>query len=126
MCGMFVCVCVCVCGMLICFVSALDSGEMGRHKLPIISFLRSFSSVSCETGLVLVSFMTGLSHPFKEDLRALPVCHAFLPETVGCVMSLNCARGYGLMILNTSDFSRRKPVAVVAIYPPICLFCRFI
>ena len=33
-----VCVCVCVCGsgMLICFVSALGSHEMGRHKLPII------------------------------------------------------------------------------------------
>ena len=35
-CGVFVCVCVCVCGMLICFVSALGSHEMGRHKLPII------------------------------------------------------------------------------------------
>ena len=31
------CVCVlCVCGMLICFVSALGSHELGRHKLPII------------------------------------------------------------------------------------------
>ena len=27
---------VCGCGMLICFVSALGSLEMGRHKLPII------------------------------------------------------------------------------------------
>ena len=29
-------VCVCGSGMLICFVSALGSHEMGRHKLPII------------------------------------------------------------------------------------------
>ena len=29
-------VCVCVCGMLICFVSALGSHEIGRHKLSII------------------------------------------------------------------------------------------
>ena len=38
MCGWGVCGCVCVCrsGMLICFVSALGSHEMGRHKLPII------------------------------------------------------------------------------------------
>ena len=28
-------VCVCGSGMLICFVSALGSHEMGRHKLPI-------------------------------------------------------------------------------------------
>ena len=37
-CGWGVCVCVCVCGsgMLICFVSALGSHEMGHHKLPII------------------------------------------------------------------------------------------
>ncbi len=36
--GWGVCGCVCVCGsgMLICFVSALGSHEMGRHKLPII------------------------------------------------------------------------------------------
>ena len=34
--GVFVGVCVCGCGMLICFVSALGSHEMGRHKLPII------------------------------------------------------------------------------------------
>ena len=33
---MFVGVCVCGCGMLICFLSALGSHEMGRHKLPII------------------------------------------------------------------------------------------
>ncbi len=30
------CVCVYGSGMLICFVSALGSHEMGRHKLPII------------------------------------------------------------------------------------------
>ena len=35
-CGVFVGVCVCVCGMLICFVNALGSHEMGRHKVPII------------------------------------------------------------------------------------------
>ena len=29
-------VCVCRSGMLICFVSALGSHEMGHHKLPII------------------------------------------------------------------------------------------
>ena len=29
-------VCVCGSGMLICFVSALGSHEMGRHKLPIL------------------------------------------------------------------------------------------
>ena len=34
--GVFVGVCVCGCGMLICFVNALGSQEMGRHKLPII------------------------------------------------------------------------------------------
>ena len=36
--GWSVCGCVCVCGsgMLICFVSALGSHEMGSHKLPII------------------------------------------------------------------------------------------
>ena len=34
--GVFVGVCVCGCGMLICFVSALGSHVMGRHKLPII------------------------------------------------------------------------------------------
>ena len=34
--GVFVDVCVCGCGMLICFVSALGSHEMGSHKLPII------------------------------------------------------------------------------------------
>ena len=34
--GVCVCVCVCMCGMLICFISALGSHEMGRHKLPII------------------------------------------------------------------------------------------
>ena len=32
-------VCACGCGMLICFVSALGSHEMGRHKLPIIILL---------------------------------------------------------------------------------------
>ena len=32
----YVGVCVCGCGMLICFVSALGSHEMGRHKLRII------------------------------------------------------------------------------------------
>ena len=32
----FVGVCVCGCGMLICFVNALGSHEMGCHKLPII------------------------------------------------------------------------------------------
>ena len=35
-CGVFSGVCVCGCGMLICFVSALGSHEMGRHKLSII------------------------------------------------------------------------------------------
>ena len=30
--GVFVDVCVCGCGMLICFVSALGSDEMERHK----------------------------------------------------------------------------------------------
>ena len=34
--GVCGCVCVCGSGMLICFVSALGSHEMGRHKLPII------------------------------------------------------------------------------------------
>ena len=34
--GVFMGVCMCGCGMLICFVSALGSHEMGRHKLPII------------------------------------------------------------------------------------------
>ena len=34
--GVFVGVRVCGCGMLICFVSALGSHEMGRNKLPII------------------------------------------------------------------------------------------
>ena len=34
--GVCGCVCVCESGMLICFVSALGSHEMGRHKLPII------------------------------------------------------------------------------------------
>ena len=34
--GVFVGVFVCGCGMLFCFVSALGSHEMGRHKLPII------------------------------------------------------------------------------------------
>ena len=34
-----VCKCVCVCGMLICFVSALGSHDMGRHKLPIITIV---------------------------------------------------------------------------------------
>ena len=34
--GVFVGVCVYGCGMLICFVSALGSHDMGRHKLPII------------------------------------------------------------------------------------------
>ena len=34
--GVFVGVCACGSGMLICFVSALGSHEMGRHKLPII------------------------------------------------------------------------------------------
>ena len=34
--GVFVGVFVCGCGMLICFVTALGSHEMGRHKLPII------------------------------------------------------------------------------------------
>ena len=36
---LFVGVFVCGCGMLICFVSALGSNEMGRHKLPIIILL---------------------------------------------------------------------------------------
>ena len=34
--GVFVGVFVCECGMLICFVTALGSHEMGHHKLPII------------------------------------------------------------------------------------------
>ena len=34
--GVCGCACVCVCDMLICFLSALGSHEMGRHKLPII------------------------------------------------------------------------------------------
>ena len=34
--GVCGCVCVCGSGMLICFVSALGSHEMERHKLPII------------------------------------------------------------------------------------------
>ena len=38
--GVFVGVCVCGCGMLICFVSALGSHEMGRHKLPIIIIIK--------------------------------------------------------------------------------------
>ena len=33
--GVYGCVCVCGSGMLICFVSALGSHEMGRHKLLI-------------------------------------------------------------------------------------------
>ena len=33
---MIVCVCVCGSGVLICYVLALGSHEMGRHKLPII------------------------------------------------------------------------------------------
>ena len=41
--GWSVCGCVCVCGsgMLICFVSALGSHEMGRHKLPIIIIINN-------------------------------------------------------------------------------------
>ena len=39
--GVFVGVCMCGCGMLICFVSALGSHEMGRHKLPIIIIIKS-------------------------------------------------------------------------------------
>ena len=37
--GVFVGVYVCGCGMLICFVSALGSHEMGCHKLPIIKHI---------------------------------------------------------------------------------------
>ena len=42
--GVFVGVRVCGCGMLICFVSALGSHEMGRHKLPIIIIIIMNSS----------------------------------------------------------------------------------
>ena len=38
--GVCACVCMCVCSMLICFVSALGSHEMGRHKLPIIIIIK--------------------------------------------------------------------------------------
>ncbi len=46
--GWGVCGCVCVCGsgMLICFVSALGSHEMGRHKLPIIIII-IFEACDC-------------------------------------------------------------------------------
>ena len=37
--GVFMGVWVCGCGMLICFVSALGSHEMGCHKLPVIIML---------------------------------------------------------------------------------------
>ena len=33
--GVCGCVCVCGSGMLICFISALGSHEMGHHKLPV-------------------------------------------------------------------------------------------
>ena len=37
-------VCVYGCGMLICFVSALGSHEIGRNKLPIISSITDGSN----------------------------------------------------------------------------------
>ena len=51
---MFVYVCACVCGMLISFVSALGSHEMGRHKLPIIIIIikqyDGMVHLSCSSG----------------------------------------------------------------------------
>ena len=44
--GVCVCACVCVWGMLICFVSALGSHEMGRHKLPIIIIIKSLTRLA--------------------------------------------------------------------------------
>ena len=38
--------CVCGSGMLICFVSALGSHEMGRHKLPIIFIIMLMHSIA--------------------------------------------------------------------------------
>ena len=50
-------VCVCGCGMLICFVSALGSHEMGRHKLPIITIIiERLKSVLFSFLCALISF----------------------------------------------------------------------
>ena len=48
-----ICVCVCVGGggMLICFVSALSSHEMERHKLPIIIIIKYVIKRTVETHL---------------------------------------------------------------------------
>ena len=40
-------VCVCGSGMLICFVSALGSHEMGRHDLPIIIIIITIA-IACD------------------------------------------------------------------------------
>ena len=52
----FVGVCVCGCGMLICFVSALGSHEMGRHKLPII---------------IIINFLVGPQEPLLATVKRL-------------------------------------------------------
>ena len=68
-CGWGVCGCVCVCGsgMLICFVSALGSHEMGRHKLPIIIII----IIIIVTKQLVSSFDTG--HNNKELNLELPL-----------------------------------------------------
>ena len=50
------CVCVCGCGMLICFVSALGSHEMGRHKLPIV-FIINVVAAAIVVVVAVVSFV---------------------------------------------------------------------
>ena len=55
--GWSVCGCVCVCGsgMLICFVSALGSHEMGRHKLPIIIIILLCAPLSRPSSCMLMN-----------------------------------------------------------------------
>ena len=72
-----VCVCVCVCGMLICFVSALGSHEMGRHKLSIIIIIIiiMFHSWVC-ISLVFVS--TAQSDNTQEPVPLFPTHILFI------------------------------------------------
>ena len=59
--GVCGCVCVCGCGMLICFVSALGSHEMGHHKLPIIIIIMhslTFITIMVSEKIPKLKFLT--------------------------------------------------------------------
>ena len=78
--GVGVCGClwVCGCGMLICFVSALGSHEMGRHKLPIII-------------IILPQCLAALCHEqCEQSVSSVQKCHDYAMSCVSvqCIQEL--------------------------------------